>query len=66
MPAPETVYCPVCNAQGSEPRVLSPMVASHVLIAPIDGPEDERPPYYSYRCQRCGFAEIHKHRIGVR
>jgi hypothetical protein len=52
-------FCPVCNTRDMARRVLSPMVAREVEIA------DFRPaPVLSYRCERCGFGEIHTRSFG--
>jgi len=39
------------------------MVVSRVVMAPVDKREHAKPPYYCYRCDRCGFAEIHERRV---
>jgi hypothetical protein len=39
---------------------MAPMSCTYIVVAPLDVREAEKPPYFSYRCERCGFGEIHK------
>lgn len=57
-----SLFCPYCNARGSAQPVLSPMVCKKVRVAPLESataPEPTPTPYLHYRCERCGYSEIH-------
>lgn len=56
---PHSLFCPFCNSKGAVQPVLSPMVVSEVRSAPLESPEPKRVPYFAYRCERCGYGEIH-------
>jgi hypothetical protein len=53
-----SLFCPYCNAKGSKQPVLSPMSVQQVKSAPVESTAVAAP-YFHYRCERCGFAEIH-------
>jgi hypothetical protein len=55
---PHSLFCPFCNAKGSIQPVLSPMVMAEVRLA-ADATEAQRGPLVAYKCQRCGYGEIH-------
>jgi hypothetical protein len=56
---PWSLFCPFCNARGIPQPVLSPMTCCEVRVAPVESDDPGRVPYFSYRCERCGFVEIH-------
>ena len=66
-------FCPYCNSKGESQPILSSMVCAYVLDrrAAVQGEDTERhpsrdvlEPHYEYRCERCGFTEIHDNRLG--
>jgi hypothetical protein len=63
---PKSLFCPLCGVKDAGHEcVPSLMIATQILLAPLDGHEREKPPYFSYRCARCGYGEIHKRTVGV-
>ena len=60
---PHSLFCPFCNSRGCAQPVLSPMVVSEVRVAPLESAEPNRVPYFTYRCERCGFGEIHERAV---
>ena len=56
---PTSIFCPFCNSRGAEYPVLSPMIVSEVPTAAVSEPVRGGAPLLSYRCQRCGYGEIH-------
>lgn len=56
---PHSLFCPFCNAKGSKQPVLSPMVVRRVDSAPIEQDGAVPTPFFLYRCERCGYGEIH-------
>lgn len=71
------LFCPFCNAEGSSQPVLSPMSCVYILgrketeerpeapsPPPAKGKHEVEEPHFEYRCQRCGFTEIHERSYG--
>lgn len=55
---PSSIFCPFCNSRGQAQPVLSPMNIAQVTY-PAGADVGKGVPFYSYRCQRCGYGEIH-------
>ena len=58
-----SLFCPFCNAKGNAQPVLSPMSVTEIRIAPTASGDDGKVPFFSYRCERCGFSEIHQRAV---
>ncbi|MFC1708055.1 hypothetical protein ACFL59_14765 [Planctomycetota bacterium] len=76
--ASHSLFCPFCNSKGEAQPILSPMVCAYVLDRRSSEKDRESPPpdevvrrqrevlepHYEYRCERCGYGEIHERNFG--
>ena len=58
MEANIAIFCPYCSGQAGEPPV-SPMTRTVVKAVAGEAANRRLQPTFMYRCERCGYAELH-------